>query len=134
MTYQDDFQTPRGTTEIFMILRDCYTDLTNNYTNQDHLQNTISKFRMLNTWVVGIPTLRDTEDIRKYKKKFEGFQEQTTSEDMIKLYHDDKTAYAVELKSILQDLYNEIVRIIEQSGIAWPYVREPNVIKTGVKR
>jgi hypothetical protein len=117
-----------------MILRDCYTDLTSNYTNQDHLQNTISKFRMLNTWVVGIPTLRETEDLRKYKKKFEGFQTQTVSEEMIKLYREDKTAYAVELKSILQDLYNEIVKMIEQSGIAWPYVREPNVIKTGMMR
>ena len=134
MTYQDDFQAPRGTTEIFMILRDCYTDLTSNYTNQDHLQNTISKFRMLNTWVVGIPTLRETEDLREYKKKFEEFQTQTVSKEMIKLYREDKTAYAVELKSILQDLYNEIVRMIKQSGIAWPYVREPNVIKTGMMR
>ena len=134
MTYQDDFQTPRGTIEIFMILRDCYTDLISNYTNQDHLQNTISKFRMLNTWVVGIPTLRETEDLREYKKKFEEFQTQTVSKEMIKLYREDKTAYAVELKSILQDLYNEIVRMIEKSGIAWPYVREPNVIKTGMMR
>lgn len=132
VTYDDDKDVNPGTKQIFTILSDCYSSLTDTSTSLDQLESTINKLRILDTWTVQMPALIDSEALENYDKAYRSLKAKSTSNETIELFNSDKAAFARELRAILQEWYNEIVKLVARSGIAWMRERELNIQRMGV--